>query len=521
MIGESNSIASLGSRRWIILLALVALLMSAGRAAAQFTEIDPGLPKPPFPCVVPGDYNADGAPDLLVAGLGKHDIAFTMLFENVNGAYVDSGISLLGLSRATAAWGDFDGDGHADLAMTGLTTNLVATTVVYHNQAGTLIAVPGSFDGMLDGGVAWADYDGDGDLDLLLTGITGTSPGSAVITRLYRNDGGTFTSVPHPFPNCYAGPVAFADYDNDGNPDVVIAGVTDAGALVAGLWRNDGGTFTDTKINLPGMDLGFAAWGDFDRDGDLDLLFGGNSSDGVITRLYRNDRGTFTDVHANLLGVLWASAAWGDYDRDGDPDAMIIGYDPVAQTPRSILYRNDLGTLVNSGDVFTNLYLGSVSWLDYDRDGDLDLVVAGNSAGLDHLLLERNDDICPAASWSNYGAGWPGSNGVPSLTASANPVLCSTLALDLSNSLGAPTRTVLLLGLAQTDLLTSLGGHLLVLPMSVVVLNLPGAGIGLPGAVPCDPSLCGVAISIQALELDPGASRGVSFTPGLQLVLGS
>ncbi len=99
----------------------------------------------------------------------------------------------------------------------------------------------------------------------------------------------------HPFPNCYRGAVAWGDYNNDGKLDVVITGVSDTSALVAAIWRNDGdGTFTDAGANLPGMDLGCAAWGDYDNDGDLDLLFAGNSNDGWITRIYRNDGGTFT-----------------------------------------------------------------------------------------------------------------------------------------------------------------------------------------------------------------------------------
>jgi hypothetical protein len=110
------------------------------------------------------------------------------------------------------------------------------------------------------GNIAWGDYDGDGDLDVLVTGLTSASTAGVAVTRLYRNDGGVFTSVAHPFPNCYSGVVAWGDYDNDGDLDVVITGAGSTGALVAGLWRNNGdGTFTDAGANLPGMDLGFAA----------------------------------------------------------------------------------------------------------------------------------------------------------------------------------------------------------------------------------------------------------------------
>jgi hypothetical protein len=251
--------------------------------------------------------------------------------------------------------------------------------------------VNGNFVNVFAGSVVWGDYDGDGDLDLLVTGITSASATGQAVTRLYRNDAGTFTSVPHPFPNSYLGGVAWGDYDNDGDLDLAMAGALTGGGLTAAIWRNEGGTFTDIDAGLPAADLGFAVWGDYDGDGDLDLLYGGNSVEGWITRLYRNDAGHFVDANAGLLGVLWASAAWGDYDNDGDLDAMIIGYDAVAQTSRSILYKNVGGVLQESGISFHNLYLGTVAWTDYDNDGDLDLLLGGNETGVgDFLRVYRN-----------------------------------------------------------------------------------------------------------------------------------
>jgi hypothetical protein len=379
----------------LALLGPMCVLMSPGRALAQlFTEIAPGLPTSAQPCVVWGDYDGDGDLDVLVAGLGKHDIPFTMIYKNSGGTFTNSGIVLMGLSRATAAWGDFDGDGDLDLAITGLDINGVTTTRVYRNDGGVFTPVAGNFLGVFGGSVTWADYDGDGDLDLLITGITSTVAGVGVpVTRLYRNDGAVFTSVPHPFPNCYVGAVAWGDYNNDGKPDVVITGLTDAGTLVSGIWRNDGGgNFMDIGANLPGVDLGFVAWGDYDNDGYLDLLIGGDprTAEGPFTRIYRNDGGTFTHINAGLQGLLWSSGAWGDYDNDGQLDIMVIGYDAVAQVHRSILYHNNGGTFVDSGATFHNLFLGTVSWVDYDNDGHLDLSLAGNENGLDILSLYRN-----------------------------------------------------------------------------------------------------------------------------------
>jgi hypothetical protein len=367
----------------ITLLVTVAFLNSAASATAQlFTEVNPGLAAMARPCVAWGDFDGDGDLDVLVAGPGKQDASVTILYRNTNGSFADSGIVVPPLQFAAAAWGDFDGDGDLDLAMTGLTTAGVPTTRILRNDSGTnFTVVAGAFTGVYAGTVTWADFDGDGDLDLLVTGTATTGAVAVPATRLYRNDGGgVFTSVPHPFPNVYLGPVAWGDFDNDGDLDVVITGIDDTGALVAVLWRNNGaGVFTDAGANLPGMDLGFVAWGDFDGDGDLDLLFSGNSNESWITRIYRNDDGTLTDANAGLLGLLWSSGAWGDFDNDGDLDLMVMGYDGDAQVRVSRLYRNDAGTFVNSGQTFHDVFLGTLDWIDYDNDGDLDLLLAGNT----------------------------------------------------------------------------------------------------------------------------------------------
>jgi hypothetical protein len=391
------------SRSKVKLLAVMILwgttalsLAPVSTTAQQFTEVINGLPNFPQTCVAWGDYDGDGRPDVLVAGLGKRDIPTTTLFRNTVDGLVDSGIVLPGLSRASAAWGDFDNDGRLDLAMTGLNSSGVPVTVVERNNGTNFTTVPSALFGVFAGNVGWGDYDGDGRLDLLVTGVTSASANGVAVTRLYHNDGGgLFTSVPHPFPDCYLGAVAWGDYDNDGKLDVLIAGTTSNAGLVAAIWRNDGkGTFTEVGANLPGMDIGFAAWGDFDNDGDLDLLFGGNTNEGWISRIYRNDAGSFTNINAGLLSVIWSSGAWGGFDNDGDLDAMLIGFDPVAQVPVSRLYRNNAGTFVDSGQSFHNLYLGTLSWVDFNNDGNLDLLIAGNNgAGQELISLYQNNNV--------------------------------------------------------------------------------------------------------------------------------
>jgi Tol biopolymer transport system component len=124
------------------------------------------------------------------------------------------------------------------------------------------------------------------------------------------------------------------------------------------------------------------------------------------------------------------------------------------------------------------------------------------------------------ATWSSYGAGFPGTNGVPSLTAESSPVLGSSVKLDLANSSGNFTVGLLFIGFQQTSLHSALGGDLFVVPALTSVIGLAPSGMSLTGDIPYDGSLCGFEIDLQALESDPGATKGVSFTQGLELVLG-
>jgi len=125
------------------------------------------------------------------------------------------------------------------------------------------------------------------------------------------------------------------------------------------------------------------------------------------------------------------------------------------------------------------------------------------------------------ASWSNYGDGFPGTNGIPSLTSRADPVIGSTVTLDLTNSSGNYTVALLLLGFQRAQIPTSWGGELLLVPSLGLLLAIGPGGAVIAGDIPSDDTLCGLAIDAQALEVDAGASEGVSFTPGLELVLGT
>ncbi len=122
---------------------------------------------------------------------------------------------------------------------------------------------------------------------------------------------------------------------------------------------------------------------------------------------------------------------------------------------------------------------------------------------------------CPAGS-NNYGTGLTGKNGVPTLTASAPPVIGKSINLLASNSSGAPTSGLLVVGLKSVSI-PFLGGRLLADPVVLNNVPVPIGGLVLPVTIP---NVCGASVYVQVLQRDQAALAGVSMTPGLRLVLG-
>ena len=317
----------------------------------------------------------------------------------------------------TNAWADFDGDGDLDLyvGFRGRPNRL------YRSDRGTFTDVAadaGLADEEETRAAAWGDYDADGDPDLYV----GFADGS-MDNRLYRNDGGRFTDVAVQLGITGGGVTrqpAFVDYDGDGDLDLFVAFRDRPNALM----RNDGDAFTDVTaasgVGDPRRTVG-AAWFDADGDGDLDLFTANQNGD--EDGLYRNrGDGTFEDVAPALgmsrpgraaeLGSVGTAVA--DYDNDGDLDLFVASYGP------DVLWQNQGdGTFV---DVAPGTPLAgdhhsvAAAWADVDNDGWIDLYVgtfvAEEAEAADHLFRnERGSfvDVTPEAvleRGASHGVAW-------------------------------------------------------------------------------------------------------------------
>jgi hypothetical protein len=329
-----------------------------------------------------GDFDGDGNLDVLQTGYDGYFDLVRVLRNDGTGAFEIATTVNPFMPINAAVWGDFDSDNRLDFAFPGAS----AYSPIYHNDGSTnFIDISAGIAGVGNGACTWVDYNNDGKLGLLVIGQIASS-GSC---RLYRNDGaGVFTVIQTPMPGLLSGAAAWADYDNDGRPDLLIVGNSGTGSI-SQLYHNDGdGNFSLAAVQLPGIQSGAVAWGDFDNDGYLDFALAGDTGSGYITKIYRNDgRGHFSDINAQLPGLTMASIAWGDYDNDGYLDLLVCGTtngDPHGSITR--LYRNtSVGGFVDSGIILPPFSSGTAAWGDYDGDGNLDILLAGPT-GPSHLL---------------------------------------------------------------------------------------------------------------------------------------
>jgi len=123
------------------------------------------------------------------------------------------------------------------------------------------------------------------------------------------------------------------------------------------------------------------------------------------------------------------------------------------------------------------------------------------------------------ATWTNYETGFPGTNGIPGIASGADPIYGTTIGVSVGNSLGATTTGAFLVGYTGRANIPAAGGTILVANALITYVSIPNPVLTI--SVPLtDPSLYGLTLDMQMLEADSGAAHNISFTPGLELVLG-
>lgn len=349
------------------------------------------------------DADGDSDPDVVLTGTNiPYNI--TKLYSNDGmGNFSEvPGTPFSGVSDGAMAIADVDNDGDSDVLITGHSTPGVSITKLYMNDGnGTYVENTNtSFIGIKESAVAFSDVDDDQDLDLL---ITGRSNSSAIIARMYLNDGsGTYTEVSGTtFQGVTEGAIAFSDVDGDNDNDVLITGENTAGQFTPRLYKNDGsGNFTFVPLT-PFDPIRFSsiAFEDVDGDNDSDLVISGEGLSNIhITKLYVNDGiGNFTEAFGSTFeGLSEGAIGFFDVDNDDDQDLMITGWNDMLEVKTNLYVNDGTGNFTEILDTpFDGVMLSAIDFSDVDGDYDLDVLITGRNRHLKPISkLYRNDSYC-------------------------------------------------------------------------------------------------------------------------------
>ncbi|MEO0897588.1 MAG: CRTAC1 family protein [Bacteroidota bacterium] len=346
-----------------------------------------------------GDFDNDGCIDLfLVNGNWPDQNAANQLFRNnCDGTFTEVNVSLFEqdiYKSANAAWGDYDHDGFKDLLVgnaSGQPINL------YHNMGNgqfERVVNPAFEASQGDHFVYWFDYDGDGWMDAYLANEEGSD-------KLLRNkangqwqDAFEEVEVPFEYHRVSTRGMALADVDNDGDLDVFLAS-NRKNSLNINEGNGKYRLAEDSRVTIDIRGSNTALFEDLDNDGDPDLIVGTDNG-ARNTMIYENQG----DAGFRLLSssVIFRdrpnsyAICPADYDLDGDIDLFFACSFGTAGRANAY-YENqgnlefrfrDLGPITR-----VNLATAGASTEDFDNDGDVDIYLAHLGENINSILFEN------------------------------------------------------------------------------------------------------------------------------------
>lgn len=352
------------------------------------------------------DFDNDGDPDLLIPSVYDYStFSFrTALMRNDgpdgSGGWIftETDSVFAPTMHAQSSWADHDGDGDLDLLLINVAPFFDESFIRRYRNDGNGVFTGEDILGNLSvqrGEGQWGDYDGDGDLDILVAGNLKEVNGSytPLALRIYRNDNESyvpFEVIENPYAEGWFDFTAatWADYDSDGDMDILLAGNYNSGTQIEGrarIYKNDGGTFTDSGNELPspraaGDRGGTFSWLDIDGEGDLDYFIAGQyfvpNGNGLVEaqmHLYRNDAAgqnfaplTPSGLTVNQVSDSSVLLSWDPGVDDHTPtDALTyelkLFYDNIpVLVPRHTPEPGNIGAI--NQWLFTGLQNGTYSW---------------------------------------------------------------------------------------------------------------------------------------------------------------
>ena len=381
---------------WIITLVLLSLLIPNKLLSQELEELPAEVPGVISGSVAWIDIDSDGYKDIIVSGKNVDDNPVTNIYKNIRGnEFVKANVQLADVWLSSVKVCDIDNDGDDDIFLTGATNTSPPynpVSYIYLNNGGgnfqrlSDIGIPGIFASGVDCG----DLDNDGKTDILITGKT--SQGNP-ISAVYKNAGNfNYLQTNIDLVDVWFGSAAMEDYDGDGKLDIVLTGRGANNSPVAALYKNTGemNMSRQSNINITPVDYSCVGWIDYNQDGNPDMFVTGRDANKTpVTEIYTNDgSGGFSRLsNTGLPSLMAGNCAWGNFNDDNLPDILVSGMDGQKNPAAGIYINNGARSFSPKDDIqLPGVTYSSVA-LNKNSEGGYTILLAGQAS--DNALISE------------------------------------------------------------------------------------------------------------------------------------